>query len=382
MTVLAGLRERSHDMREALAALVEVESPSTDRRGTTRCGDVLSELTERLTGGRPERIEVDGRVHLRWRFGEPRILLLGHLDTVWPLGTLARWPLEVDGDLLTGPGVFDMKAGLVQGLYALSVLDDLDGVTILVTSDEELGSPSSRVLIEETASGLDATLVLEPSADGALKTGRKGVSMYRVAVHGRASHAGLDPEKGANALVELSHQVQAVAALADPSEATTVTPTVAAAGAATNVVPAHAWVDVDVRVATVAEQERVDRAMRRLAGVVPGTSLEVTGGPNRPPLEPSAADALFARARKLAADLGLAELGCVQVGGASDGNFTAGLGVPTLDGLGAVGDGAHAEGEHIRVSGMPERAALVAALVEDLRSSPATRAEHTGGIHP
>lgn len=362
-----------------LDALVSCESPSTDRAATVRCGHVLTDLTQRLLGGaEPARIEVDGCVHLRWTFGTPRILLLGHLDTVWPLGTLARWPLSVDGDVATGPGAFDMKAGLVQGLYALTTLDDLDGIAILVTADEELGSPTSQALVEDTARGLDATLVLEPSMDGSLKTGRKGVSNYRLTVRGRASHAGLDPHKGANALVELAHQVLAIAEVAGPSDATTVTPTMATAGSAVNVVPAQASIDVDVRVASIAEQERVDRDMRALRSVIGGTTLELSGGPNRPPLEPSVAAELFARAHRLAAAEGIGDIAGVEVGGASDGNFTAGIGVPTLDGLGAVGDGAHAEGEHIVVSAMPERAALVAALIEDLRSSPAT-ATSTGG---
>lgn len=367
--VLDRLRARRAELVADLDALVSAESPSRDHAATAACGEVLSELVRRSLGAEPERIEVDGYTHLRWTFGEPRILLLGHLDTVWPLGTLARWPFAVDGDVATGPGAFDMKAGLVQGLHALSTLDDLDGIAILVTSDEELGSPTSRGLIEGTARGLDATLVLEASAAGALKTGRKGVSLYRLTVHGRAAHAGLDPEKGANALLELAHQVPVVAGLADAAEATTVTPTVAAAGTTTNVVPALATVDVDVRVTSIAEQERVDRSMHALRAVVPGASLELSGGPNRPPLETRLAEELYARARRLAGDLGLGPVAGVQVGGASDGNFTAGLGVPTLDGLGAVGDGAHAEGEHVLVPAMPERAALLAALIDDLRTS-------------
>lgn len=355
-------------MVDALDALVSVESPSDDTAATDRCGAVLTELAEQLVGSAPERIEVEGRGHLRWTFGEPRILLLGHLDTVWPTGTLARWPFRVDGDVATGPGAFDMKAGLVQALFAMAALDDLDGVALLVTVDEELGSPTSRGLIEETARGLDATLVLEASAGGALKVGRKGVSLYRLSVEGRAAHAGLDPEKGANALLELAMQIPAIAAAADPARGTTVTPTVAAAGTTTNVVPARAWVDVDVRVATVDEQRRVDEELRGLRGVVTGTTLDLTGGPNRPPLEVTTAEALFGRAQRLARGLGIGPIEAAAVGGASDGNFTAGLGVPTLDGLGAVGDGAHAEGEHVIVPAMPERAALVAALIDDLRS--------------
>lgn len=365
-TLLDGLRARQDDMVRAVAALVDVESPSADAAANVRCADAVADLGRQMLGSGPERVVRDGREHLRWSFGEPRVMLLGHYDTVWPMGTLARWPFEVRGQAATGPGVFDMKAGIVQGMFACSVLDDLDGISIVLTSDEEVGSPTSRTLIEESAAGLDAVLVLEPSAAGAVKTGRKGASVYELAVIGRASHAGLDPERGANALVELAHHILALTTLADPGRGTTVTPTMATAGTAGNVVPAAATLTLDVRVTSVAEQDRVDRAIRELATAVPGTRVEVGGGPNRPPLHRSMAELLFERAAALHAALGLDPLVAVQVGGASDGNFTAGLGIPTLDGLGAVGDGAHAEGEHILVDAMPERAALVAAMLRDL----------------
>lgn len=367
------MRARQDELLEAVEALVAIESPSKDVTATVACGEAVAALGERLLGAPAQHVQVDGRTHVRWRIGHPRVLVLGHLDTVWPVGTVARWPFEVSDGRATGPGVFDMKAGLVQGLFALSELDDLDGVCVLVTSDEELGSPSSRGLIEDTANGLRAALVLEPSAGGALKVGRKGVSQYQVVVHGRAAHAGLEPEQGANALVELSHQVASVAALADTDLGTTVTPAVASAGTATNVVPARASFEVDVRVASVEEQQRVHGQMTALEPVVAGTRLEVTGEPNRPPLPTGVSSDLFARARRLADEAGLPPLEGAQVGGASDGNFTAGLGVPTLDGLGAVGAGAHAEGEYAVVDAMPERAALVAALVDDLlRDGPPT----------
>jgi glutamate carboxypeptidase len=366
MTVTDQLRAHHAGMLDALEALVSVESPSADLAATTACADAVAAFGRQLLGAEPERCVVDGRTHLRWTFGAPRVLLLGHYDTVWPVGTLARWPFAVLGEQATGPGTFDMKAGIVQGFYALAALDDLDGVAVLLTSDEELGSPTSRGLIEETAQGLSAALVLEPSAAGALKTGRKGVSNYVVQVVGRAAHAGLEPEKGANALLELAAQVRDVAELARPDLLTTVTPTVATAGTATNVVPASASFEVDVRVATEDEQRRVDDAFHALRPTLEGTSLLITGGPNRPPLPESASAELFARAQALAADLGVGPLGGVTVGGGSDGNFTAGIGVPTLDGLGPVGDGAHAEGEHVLVDAMPGRAALVAALVRDL----------------
>ena len=293
-----------------------------------------------------------------------------HVDTVWPLGTLARWPFAVAEDRATGPGAFDMKAGLVQGLHALSLLPDLTGVRVLVTTDEEVGSPTSRTLIEETARGALAALVLEPSAAGALKSARKGVSMYELVVSGRASHAGLEPEKGVNAGIELAHQLIALEALADATVGTTVTPTLLSAGTTTNTVPARATAAIDVRAVTEDEQQRVDQVLRGLRPVLPGAGLELLGGPNRPPLQPASSMSLVARAGRLAQELGLPALQDVQVGGGSDGNFTAGIGVPTLDGLGAVGDGAHAEGEYVVVSAMAERAALVAALVADLLAEP------------
>jgi glutamate carboxypeptidase len=259
-----------------------------------------------------------------------------------------------------------MKAGLVQGLHALAGLDDLEGVALLATTDEEVGSPTSRELVEQTARDCEAVLVLEPSAAGALKTGRKGVSNYELVVHGRAAHAGLEPEKGANAAIELAHQVLALAAIADPARGTTVTPTVVTAGTTTNTVPALAQVAVDVRALEPEEQDRVDRALRGLTTQVPGCALELRGGINRPPLAPASSAALFARAERIAAELGQPPLQGAHVGGASDGNFTAGLGVPTLDGLGAVGDGAHAEGEHVLIDTMRPRSELVRVLVAEL----------------
>lgn len=356
---------RLPDLLADIEELVGCESPSTDLAAVARSADVVARVGERRLGRAPERIVLEGRTHLRWpSVGPSRVLLLGHHDTVWPLGSLATHPCTVSGGVLRGPGCFDMKAGLVLAMHAAA---GRDGVTLLVTGDEELGSPSSRALIEDEARTADAVLVLEASAPGgALKTERKGVSLYRVAVAGRAAHAGLEPERGVNATVELAHQVLAVTALADPAAGTTVTPTLSSAGTAVNTVPAAGEVAVDVRVRDAAEQARVDAAMRALTPVLPGARLEVTGGANRPPLAAAASAALFARAAALAETLGLPPLEGAAVGGASDGNFTAGVGVPTLDGLGAVGGGAHAADEHVLVAALPGRAALVAALVEDL----------------
>jgi glutamate carboxypeptidase len=321
-----------------------------------------------MLGTAPDLVEVEGRTHLLLRGGgPPRVLLLGHVDTVWPMGTLARWPFRVDGDSATGPGSFDMKAGVVQGLFAMAALKDLDSVALLLTSDEEVGSTTSRQLVEDCGRAADAVLVLEPSQDGALKIARKGVGQYRVEVHGRAAHAGLEPERGVNALVGMASVVRTIASLGDATQGTTVTPTTAHAGTASNVVPAQAIVDVDVRTATDEEAHRVDAAMHALHTDLEGATVRVTGGPNRPPLQASSSTRLHALARRLSSELGLGELPGTHVGGGSDGNFTAGVGTPTLDGLGAVGAGAHAEGEHVVIPAMPDRAALLAALIGELR---------------
>jgi glutamate carboxypeptidase len=357
------------DIRELIAevrALVECESPSADLPAVARSAEVVARVGAARLGVEPERIVLDGWTHLRWRLGEApsRVLLLGHHDTVWPLGSLATHPCTLENGVLRGPGCFDMKAGLVMAIRAAA---GLDGVTLLVTGDEELGSPSSRALIEEEARAASAVLVLEASADaGALKTERKGVSVYDVAVAGRAAHAGLEPDRGVNATLELAHQALAVSAIADCEAGTTVTVTAARAGTTTNTVPAEGSFAVDVRVRTRTEQARVDRAIRTLRPVLAGARVQVTGGPNRPPMEAAASAALFARARRIAARLGLPEPTCAAVGGASDGNLAAGVGTPTLDGLGAVGGGAHADHEYVLVDELPARAALLRALVEEL----------------
>jgi glutamate carboxypeptidase len=358
-------------MTAALEELVSCESPSSDAAATLRCQELFAGMVLERLGAKPERIEIGGITHRRWTFGVPRVLLLGHLDTVWPVGTLARWPFSINGDRATGPGAFDMKAGVVQALCALTLLDDLDGISLLLTSDEEVGSVTSSRLVVDSARGCLATLVCEPSADGALKTARKGIAMYGFDVTGRAAHAGLEPEKGANAARALAHAIVASGSVGDPAVGTTVTPTVLSAGTTTNTVPASATAALDARAAVPAEFARIEAALREAAAAaelaVPGTSVKVTGGVNRPPLDASSSAALFAQASSLAEVMGLPALQGVAVGGGSDGNFTAGAGIPTLDGLGAVGGGAHAEGEHVLVSAMAERAALLAALVSAVR---------------
>ena len=343
-----------------LEELVSCESPSSVPAATLECGRVFSALAHSVLGP-PERIEVDGLTHLRWTFGTPRVLVLGHLDTVWPLGTLDRWPFRVDGDVATGPGVFDMKAGAVQALHALSLLPSLDGVCLLLNVDEEIGSPTSRSLILDTVRGCTATLVCEPAAGLSVKTARKGIGLYDVTVTGRAAHAGLEPEKGINAAIGLSHAVLALSSLGAPDLGTTVTPTVLSGGTTTNTVPASASVAVDVRAAVPAELARVDAAVRGLTVPLQGATVSVSGGINRPPLDASSSLSLFALAQRL-----FPGLQGIAVGGGSDGNFTAGAGVATLDGLGAVGAGAHAEGEHVLVSHMEPRAQLLAALIGEL----------------
>lgn len=375
------LAELLDDVRE----MVECESPSADLAAVARSADLVAGIGERRLGAAPERIVLDGRTHLRWRFGDgaTRVLLVGHHDTVWPIGSLATRPFTIEDGVLRGPGCFDMKTGIAMAMHAIAALGDRDGVTLLLTGDEELGSPSSRGLIEDEARGADAALVLEASADGgALKTERKGVSLYDVRVLGRAAHAGLDPERGVNATVELAHQVLQVSALGSSLAGTTVTPTASGAGTTTNTVPAGGSFAVDVRVRTVAEQERVDVAMRSLRAVLPGAALEVGGGPNRPPLVAADSAALFARAVRLAERLGMPAPLSAAVGGASDGNFTAGVGTPTLDGLGAVGGGAHADDEHVVVEEIPGRTLLLRALVADLLAQPTNDRHAAGAARP
>ncbi|GAA3571863.1 M20 family metallopeptidase [Microlunatus spumicola] len=376
------LSARQDAMVDLLGALVTSESPSDDPALLAATTDLVAERGQALLGRAPERLATTGAPALRWSLPPTPdvaddvgdavrpVVLLAHLDTVWPAGTTERWPFSVEGDHATGPGTFDMKAGLVQALFALAELDDSGlahpEVVLLVTADEEIGSPAGRALVEDAAQGARAVLVLEASAPcGALKVARKGVGNYWLHVTGRAAHAGLEPELGVNALVAAAGLVLELAGLADAAAGTTVTPTLARAGSAQNTVPASASVAVDVRAASTAEQTRVDDALRALT-VEGGATVRVEGGINRPPLEEALATDLLALARRAAAGCGLAPPDAARVGGGSDGNFTAALGVPTLDGLGAVGGGAHAEGEHVLVSTMPERAALLAALVVEL----------------
>jgi len=361
-------------MIEDLRSLIEVESPSLDLDALTASAKTVAAVVESRLGGRAVLVESEGGPHVRWSGGgEPKVLILGHHDTVFPLGTLARRPFTVEDGRATGPGVFDMLGGLVQAIHGLATLDDRSGVEILVTADEEVGSGASRALIEERALACGAVLVLEGAADGGgLKIGRKGCGTFEVSVTGRASHAGLEPEAGINALVEAAHQVLEIAGLDRLEIGTTVTPTFATAGTASNVVPSAATIAVDVRVESAGEKERIESAFAALTPRLDGAVITVRGGIHRPPMPESAAAELFAVAREL-----LPGIEGRKVGGGSDGNFTGALGVPTLDGLGAVGGGAHADHEYLVVDVMAERATLIAGLVQAIRSrrwtAPATR---------
>ena len=368
----ADLRTRLEARVSAMVAdtgrFVNVESPSLSLDDLDRSAALLADLMTEHLGSAPQILRTERGPNVHWRGGSaPKVLLVGHHDTVFPRGTVASRPFSLDGDVARGPGVFDMKAGIVQAIYGLSELDDVSHVEMLITCDEEVGSYSSRELIEERARAAGAVLVLEPAADGgAVKTARKGVGTFRVDIAGRASHAGLEPEKGVNALVELAAQVQTIATFGRPELGTTVTPTVATAGTTENVVPAQAQIIVDTRVNVPEEKARVEAAMASLTPTVAGSTIAVSGSINRPPMHESASASLFALAQRVAPSVGIASLVGVAVGGGSDGNFTAAIGVPTLDGLGACGGGAHADSEHVIVSSMAERAALVAALVAEL----------------
>ena len=346
-----------------LQRLIEVESPSLDIEALTESAANLAALITERTG-RPATI-IDGPAgpHVLWSGGgEPRVLILGHHDTVFPIGALAERPFTVADGKATGPGVFDMKAGIVQAIHAVASLDDASGVEMLFTADEEVGSGASRALLEERAQACGNVLVLEPSADGgSVKTGRKGTGTFEVVVGGRASHAGLEPEKGVNSLIEAAHQVLRIAEFGDAAAGTTVTPTVAQAGTADNVVPAETRIKVDVRITNAEETARVEQVMSSLAPIDPRATVETLGGINRPPMPESASVELYPLA-----EAAVPGIGGVAVGGGSDGNFTAALGIPTLDGLGAVGGGAHADHEFVEVATMPGRVELVAGILTRL----------------
>lgn len=377
--ILGTLQTQQEAMVQLLEALVALESPSHEREAVNAVADHLAHAFAQLDA-RVERLpQAAFGDHLRvsWGEGERQILLLGHMDTVWSLGETKERPFEVIEDVErgilkgTGPGVFDMKGGLVIGLYAVASLRALDltpahRLVFLMNSDEECGSPTSRPYIEEEGRRSDFVLVLEPSREDALVTWRKGIGRFELEIHGRASHAGAAHEQGVSAVEELAHQILRLEAMTDYNRGTTVNVGVVQGGSKVNVRPAAAWAEIDLRVTTAEEGRRMTKAIRGLRPVNANASLLVSGSMNRPPWETFAAsEALFERARRVGARLGM-ELWPAGTGGGSDGNFTAALKVPTLDGLGIVGNDAHAATEWADLSSMPRRAALLAELLLDL----------------
>lgn len=371
-------RPRTEAMLTELRGWVEHESPSRDKPALDRLAAKLAARLESLGGAVRTIANEAGGNHVKARFDlgadptQAPALVLCHFDTVWPVGTLALRPFRVEDGLAYGPGAFDMKASLVLVGAAIEALTALRWevprpVVVLFTSDEEIGSPTSRELIEREAREAALALVLEsPLAGGRLKTARKGVGGFTLSVTGKAAHAGIEPEKGASAIVEMSHQILAIQALANRDAGTTLNVGTIAGGTTSNVVPERATAVIDVRVTTLREAARVESALQSLEPVTPGTRLAVSGRFNRPPMERTEAiGALFAKAQAIGRALGM-ELTEGATGGASDGNFTAAVGTPTLDGLGVEGAGAHAENEHIRVESLPERAALLASLLRGL----------------
>jgi glutamate carboxypeptidase len=375
MSTIISLREFCRDARpwlfETIEALVSLESPTTDKAAVDQCGRALAARLEAI-GGRVSRLpRAERGDHLLAEFGcgTSQILLLGHFDTVWPVGQLERMPLVRSNGRLHGPGVFDMKAGIAIGMLATRALLETGvslsrRIVMLWTTDEEVGSTTSRAAIEDEARRSDAVLVLEPSLPGgAVKTARKGCGEYELRVRGVAAHAGIDPSKGASAIHELARQIVLVQKLQDLDRGISVNVGTISGGTRTNVVAEEARAVVDVRAPTQADAARVDAAFRALKAVDNRTAVSVTGGLDRPPLERTAQVArLYQQASEVARELGQT-LGEGSTGGGSDGNFTAALGVATLDGLGAVGDGAHALHEHVDIESLPDRAALVAGLI-------------------
>jgi glutamate carboxypeptidase len=371
-TDLPGRKVDLARMVSRLSALVAVESPSGDGPGLEACAALLDNWFAAALG-RPGIRPSTALPHLLWQGRDGGVLLLGHFDTVWPLGTLASWPFAVQDGVARGPGVFDMKAGIVQMLSAVGKVTDQGAVSVLLTCDEETGSEDSRPLIEQEARRASAVLVCEPSADGAaVKVARKGVAGYRITVTGRAAHAGLEPELGVNATIEVARQLLRLDDVANPAAGTTVTPTLLTGGTTSNSVPESASVTVDVRGWTRDELDRVDAALRALTPLTQGASLLVEGGVNRYPLEPELAMPLLAAVQSAAADLGLPVPEGVRSGGGSDGNLTSAMGTPTLDGLGAVGGHPHARSEWVDVTAMTRQADLLAGLIDRLRLQPPT----------
>ena len=367
--------ERLPAMLETIRAFVEIESPSDNKAAADRMGAFLAGIFEEL-GGRA-RLHPSGdygdnlQIDFAGRDGRKPVLLLGHFDTVYPLGTLANMPCRKQGDRLHGPGVLDMKSGIALMFYAIQALQTWNAtlpraVTVFLVSDEEVGSSSSRKITEELARGAAGVLVLEPAASprGAVKTARKGVGEYTLTVKGVAAHAGLDPRKGHSAIVELSRQITAISRFNNVSSGITVNPGVIRGGTRTNVIAAEATVEIDARIQKAKQAAGLERKMKALRPYDKHCKLIIEGGINRLPMERTAGVAeLYGKAKAIARQVGWS-LEEAAVGGGSDGNFTAGIGIPTLDGMGGAGEGAHAVHEHIVISELPRRAMLLAGMIE------------------
>lgn len=378
--LLAGARRKQQEMIRDIRSLVLIESPSDDTHATALCIDKVA-LWCRALGGRVKIHKAPGSGGiLEARFGaklpqgknKNRVILLGHLDTVWPIGTLYTMPWRESAGRLFGPGVLDMKTGVVMALKAIELLTEAEvlasknqplEVVLLLSTDEEVGSLASRELIERIAITANSVLVLEPAQGLAYKTARKGTANWRIEVEGVAAHAGVDFEKGKNAILELARQIEIVSSWTDLARGLTVSVDVIGGGAKTNVIPASAWADVDVRIAKKADGARITRKFDGLKATAKGFGVKAVGGVNRPPMERTRGTVkLYEKARELAKELDW-NLEEAATGGASDGNFTSALGVATLDGMGAVGLGAHAAHEHVVVAELAPRLALLAGLI-------------------
>ena len=350
-------------MLSALEKLVRLESPTEDLDACRAVIELAGQIALDVLGTPAQIREVNGRPVFWWGAQNPDVIVLAHLDTVWPKGSFqSLWSIK--DSAASGPGIFDMKAGFIQGLFAMKGIDG--SVALVATSDEETGSTTSKEFIKEISAKAKAVLVVEATLNGKVKTGRKGTAMYQVKIHGKASHAGLEPEKGVNATVEMGHAILAVSGLENKELGTTVVPTMLRSGNTTNTVPDLAVLDIDVRSFSMAELQRVDTAVRNLSAVNPAARYEIVGGFNRPPLETTSTMALYERAERVAKALGMPPLGHASVGGASDGNFAAAAGAQVLDGLGAVGDGAHAAHEWVDITTLENRSALLHALIKDI----------------
>jgi glutamate carboxypeptidase len=362
-------------MLSLLRHMVEIETPSDNKAAVDQMGAFLAKAFERLGGKVTFFPQKEAGNHLKAEFagsaGKP-VLLLGHFDTVWSMGTLAKMPFRIDGGRAFGPGIYDMKAGIAMMIFAVRALKEAGAthrpITVLLDTDEEVGSVTGRAVVEATARDCEAVLVLEPSQGpkGHLKTSRKGVGDITIRVRGRASHSGVDFEKGRSAIVELARQLLEIVKFTDLERGITVNPGIIQGGTRSNVIAAEAWAEVDLRIARAADAGMLEQKFAALKPFDPDCSIEISGGMNRPPMERTAGTVrLFEIAREIAGSIGLT-LEESSTGGGSDGNFTSALGLPTLDGLGALGEGAHASHESIVVEQLPLRTAVLAGLLQTL----------------